>query len=222
MHLAILQFFNILVLLPLVTAGPRANSVPVPTAKVWCPLTHDLWSSSTANATQQAYDLLSALSMLGIHCQYGSFTGTLGMNAWNESNPPTGSKLAPVHANNYRNPEHVVLPPRSKISWTFGSVRAYVCNYSEGGNPKTCDITELQAAKEIIEVACGSKLNVNGETWPEPEGGPAPWMQTAVGGVWRSWDEEKEYGFMDAADDSEYCEGILGGNDLPKNLALTE
>ena len=237
MHLFILQFFNFLILLFLVKAPAlsafatpiippetpqtlnnkvsthnytqRITTVPVPTAKVWCPMTYDWSRDWTVNVTQRAYDLLTASSMLGIHCQYGSLTAILGMNAFNDSNPPTGSKLAPVYVKrNHRNPEHVTLAPRSGMSWTFGSVRAYVCNYGAGWPWKTCDITELMAAKEIIEVACGSKLNANGETWPEPEGGPGLERQTAVGGKWRSWDEEKEYGFMDADDDSEWCEGI--------------
>ena len=159
------------------------------------------------NKTQQAYDLLTALTMLGVHCQYG-IKDVSGMNAWNESTPPTAKR-------NYRKPEIPSLAPRSKVSWTFGSVRAYVCDYGAGWPPKTCDITEIMAAKEMIELACGSKLNANGETWPEPEGGPSLERQTAVGGFWRSWDEEKEYGFMDAVDDTDYCVGIMGDQRLP-------
>lgn len=157
------------------------------------------------NETERAYDLLSASAMLGIWCQYNSFTSILGLrDAWNDS-----SKLYSTS----QNLEHLSLLPRSKASWTFGSVKAYVCNYSEGV-PTTCDITELEAAKEIIQVACGSKLNVNGD--PVPKGGLERYSAySAVGGVWKSWDEEKEYGFMDASDDREWCEGIVGGQVLP-------
>lgn len=162
------------------------------------------------NATQRVYDVLSAMSLLGIYCHYGTLDiPGLGFNYSSKFN---------VHAisdfSNSVEHRHLSLGPMSKSSLVFGSVRAYVCNCSPGGSPLTCGITELQAAKQMIEVGCGSKLNVAGMPGPEPEGGPSPARNSVVGGLWKSWDEMKEYGFMDVADQRDWCQGTYWGGQL--------
>lgn len=227
MHLATLHFFNILILLPLVMARaispqalnnkesthkhhPRYNYGPVPMGKIYCGSEPDTPSSPAVNATQRAYDVISAMSLLGISCQYGALAVPgVGLNHSSKFDVHTTSDFRDDIEH-----RHLSLGPLSKSAVVFGSVRAYVCNYSQEGSPLTCDITELQAAKQMIEAGCGSKFNAVGVPGPEPEGGPDPRRNSVVGGVWKSWDEMKEYGFMDVADQRDWCMGTDYGGEV--------
>ncbi|KAK3402375.1 hypothetical protein B0T20DRAFT_493675 [Sordaria brevicollis] len=226
MHLATLHLFNIFLLLPLVSAlaifprsptnkepthkhNPRFNHGPVPMAKIYCAPEPDTPTSPSVNATQRAYDALSAMSLLGIHCQYSSLSVPgLGYNG-------SSSKLDARAIMNGHEHRVLSLGPLSKSAVVFGSVRAYVCSYAQGAGSlaSTCDITEVQAAYRMIEAGCGSKLNTVGMEGPESEGGPDPGRNSVVGGVWKSWDEMKEYGFMDVGDQREWCVGTYWGGE---------
>lgn len=60
----------------------------------------------------------------------------------------------------------------TKVSWTLGSTRVYVCNYSKTGN-NPCSLAEIETAWNDIQQACGS----------------------GIGGWWYRGDWKKTYGF---------------------------